>query len=82
MVSAKDVDAHVETAPEAARPMLPEVRRTILDAVPSVTEKLGPWDAVLRRPWSAPGSLLGRQGPRGRPGQHSRPIFPIARTSR
>lgn len=43
MVSAKDVDAHVETAPEAARPMLPEVRRTILDAVPSVTEKLGPW---------------------------------------
>lgn len=40
MTSARDVDAYVEAAPAAARPMLREVRRIIHDAVPSVTEKV------------------------------------------
>jgi uncharacterized protein YdhG (YjbR/CyaY superfamily) len=41
MTSAKkDVDAYVEAAPAAARPMLRELRRIIFDAVPEVTEKV------------------------------------------
>ncbi len=40
MTSAKDVDAYIESAPAAAQPMLREIRRIILDSVPSVTEKV------------------------------------------
>jgi uncharacterized protein YdhG (YjbR/CyaY superfamily) len=40
MTSAEDVDAYIDAAPAAARPMLREVRRIILNAVPSVTEKV------------------------------------------
>lgn len=40
MTPAKDVNAYIDGAPAAARPMLREVRRIILDAVPSVTEKI------------------------------------------
>jgi uncharacterized protein YdhG (YjbR/CyaY superfamily) len=40
MTSAKDVDAYIESAPAATQPMLREIRRIILDSVPTVTEKL------------------------------------------
>ena len=40
MTAVKNVDAYIAAAPAAARPMLREVRRVILDAVPSVTEKV------------------------------------------
>ena len=40
MTATRDVDAYIEAAPADARPMLREVRRIILDAVPAVTEKI------------------------------------------
>ena len=40
MSPANQVDAYIEAAPAATQPTLREVRRIILDAVPSVSEKV------------------------------------------
>jgi uncharacterized protein YdhG (YjbR/CyaY superfamily) len=40
MAVATTVDEYIEGAPEPTRPVLRDMRRLILDAVPSVTEKI------------------------------------------
>ena len=40
MAQPNDVDAYIEAAPAAARPLLRDIRRTILDAAPAVREKV------------------------------------------
>jgi uncharacterized protein YdhG (YjbR/CyaY superfamily) len=38
--AAKDVDAYIEGAPERSRPLLGELRRLVLDALPGVSERI------------------------------------------